>query len=136
MSLGEPSCTREELKMSSPTNFRRIPSFRRSSFLLLQDEAPPIASKGQGVLANLIHSRSTTNIFSWRDDNDARNEYPARRSRDDDELPILDTPQVRSMRLIGNSNPRYQWERYWRTDEELESLKKPMFVSRPNSPPY
>ena len=39
---------------------------------------------------------------------------------------VLMTPQMRSMRLIGNSNPRYQWEKYYRSDEELKKMKKPV----------
>ncbi|KAF2750202.1 cation diffusion facilitator 10 [Sporormia fimetaria CBS 119925] len=39
---------------------------------------------------------------------------------------ILNTPQMRSQRLIGNSNPRYRWERYYKTDEELTQMKKPI----------
>jgi hypothetical protein len=37
---------------------------------------------------------------------------------------VLNTPQVRSMRLIGNSNPRYRWERYWKTEADLKGMKK------------
>lgn len=36
------------------------------------------------------------------------------------------TPQMRSQRLIGNSNPRYKWERYWKGEEELKMMKKPI----------
>lgn len=39
---------------------------------------------------------------------------------------ILMTPQMRSMRLIGNSNPRYQWEKYYKGEEELKKMKKPV----------
>jgi hypothetical protein len=39
---------------------------------------------------------------------------------------ILNTPQVRSMRLIGNSNPRYRWQKYYKSDEELKKMKKPI----------
>ena len=39
---------------------------------------------------------------------------------------VLMTPQMRSMRLIGNSNPLYQWERYHKSDEELKCMKKPI----------
>ncbi|KAL9127382.1 MAG: hypothetical protein Q9217_003738, partial [Psora testacea] len=39
---------------------------------------------------------------------------------------ILYTPQMRSMRLIGNSNPRYQWEKYYKTDAELKQMRKPI----------
>ena len=38
----------------------------------------------------------------------------------------LITPQMRSQRLIGNSNPRYRWEQYWKTGEELKKMKKPV----------
>ncbi|KAF1915497.1 hypothetical protein BDU57DRAFT_499611 [Ampelomyces quisqualis] len=39
---------------------------------------------------------------------------------------ILNTPQMRSQRLIGNSNPRYKWEKYYKSDEDLKSMKKPI----------
>ncbi len=39
---------------------------------------------------------------------------------------VLMTPQMRSMRLIGNNNPRYQWERYYKSDEELKKMRKPV----------
>ena len=39
---------------------------------------------------------------------------------------VLMTPQMRSMRLIGNNNPRYQWEQYYKSDEELKKMKKPL----------
>ena len=39
---------------------------------------------------------------------------------------VLMTPQMRSMRLIGNSNPRYQWEKYYKSDEELRGMKRPI----------
>ena len=38
----------------------------------------------------------------------------------------LITPQMRSQRLIGNSNPRYQWEKYWKTEEQLKKMSKPL----------
>ena len=39
---------------------------------------------------------------------------------------ILMTPQMRSMRLIGQSNPRYHWHQYYKTEEELKKMKKPL----------
>ena len=39
---------------------------------------------------------------------------------------VLMTPQMRSMRLIGHSNPRYQWEQYFKSDEELKKMTKPV----------
>lgn len=39
----------------------------------------------------------------------------------------LVTPQMRSQRLIGeNPNPRYRWEQYWKTEEQLKKMKKPI----------
>jgi cation diffusion facilitator family transporter len=38
----------------------------------------------------------------------------------------LMTPQMRSMRLIGYSNPRYRWEKYFTSDAELKKMKKPI----------
>jgi hypothetical protein len=35
---------------------------------------------------------------------------------------------MRSMRLIGNSNPRYRWHQYWKSEEELKKMKTPMYV--------
>lgn len=37
---------------------------------------------------------------------------------------VLMTPQVRSQRLIGNNNPRYRWEQYWKSEAELRKIKK------------
>ena len=39
---------------------------------------------------------------------------------------LLNTPQMRSQRLIGHSNPRYEWGKYYKTDEELKQMKKPI----------
>lgn len=38
----------------------------------------------------------------------------------------LQNPHMRYMRLIGNSNPRYQWEKYRKGPEELKGMRKPM----------
>lgn len=39
---------------------------------------------------------------------------------------ILKGPLARSMNLIGKSNPRYRWDRYWKHEDELLAMKKPM----------
>jgi divalent metal cation (Fe/Co/Zn/Cd) transporter len=39
---------------------------------------------------------------------------------------VLMTPQMRSMRLIGKSNPRYRWHQYYKTDEDLKKMNKPL----------
>jgi hypothetical protein len=140
--------------MTSQADIRHSLALRRGSFLLLQDEttSSPLSAKGHGALASLIHNRSTTSlhkpgraaslrevprddeeaalsdhpvadwgVFRTRDDLD--NE-PMRRSEERRMSAILNTPQVRSMRLIGNSNPRYRWEKYWKTPSELRAMKK------------
>jgi cation diffusion facilitator family transporter len=45
---------------------------------------------------------------------------------DDSRMSLLMTPQMRSMRLIGYSNPRYRWEQYYKPEEELKLMKKPI----------
>jgi divalent metal cation (Fe/Co/Zn/Cd) transporter len=73
-------------------------------------------------------------------------DLPARTSLDEDEPwhrkgrresihDILNGPQMRTMRLIGNSNPRYRWHQYWKTEEELKKMKKPIrqYYERNNS---
>lgn len=36
---------------------------------------------------------------------------------------ILNGPHMRSMRLIGNAGTRYQWAKYWKTEDELKKIK-------------
>jgi len=58
--------------------------------------------------------------------------FPIKGQKKDERKPsaanVLMTPQMRSQRLIGNSNPRYRWERYYKTGEELKVLRKPVYV--------
>jgi len=110
--------------MSSPP-YSRSP-FRRGSFLLLQDD-PPLAPKGHGALASLIRGRSLGPSPPVRDEEEAVGEdvggvEESRRSERRMSA-ILNGPHMRSMRLIGNSNPRYRWERYWKTEDELATMK-------------
>jgi hypothetical protein len=39
---------------------------------------------------------------------------------------VLNTPEMRSQRLIGSTNPRYRWEQYWTPEEDLKKMKKPI----------
>ncbi|KAK4165832.1 hypothetical protein QBC43DRAFT_207506 [Cladorrhinum sp. PSN259] len=101
--------------MTSPSASRaKFPP--RPSFLLLQDE-PPLAPMGHGALASLIRSRPTEGVAEAPED-----EAPRRDERRMSAL--LNSAHMRSMRLIGNSSPRYCWERYWKTDEELAAMSK------------
>ncbi|PSN70994.1 hypothetical protein BS50DRAFT_570406 [Corynespora cassiicola Philippines] len=54
-------------------------------------------------------------LMSWERDPERRNSLGAH---------ILNTPQMRSQRLIGNSNPRYKWEKYYKSEDELKKMKK------------
>ncbi|KAK4659747.1 hypothetical protein QC762_114040 [Podospora pseudocomata] len=115
--------------MSSPPTTR--PMFPRSAFLLLQDE-PPIAPMGHGALASLIRNRPAAALanplsFGGRDEEEGATETVEDEAHRRDERrmsAILNSSHMRSMRLIGNSNPRYRWEKYWKTPEELAAMKK------------
>jgi hypothetical protein len=61
-----------------------------------------------------------------RDSRDFEEVGDFRRSNERRLSAVLNGPQMRTQRLIGNSNPRYRWERYWKTEEELKKMKKPM----------
>ncbi|KAI9841464.1 MAG: hypothetical protein M1837_000682 [Sclerophora amabilis] len=59
----------------------------------------------------------------------------AARSKSSPGAQALMTPQMRSVRLIGNSNPRYYWEKYIKSEAELKKMKKPIrkYYERTNS---
>lgn len=115
--------------MTSPPPTPRAP-VPRGAFLLLQDE-PPLAPMGHGALASLIRHRGREeeeSLAEGADDEQAR--------RDERRMSaILNSSNMRSMRLIGSSNPRYCWERYWKTDAELSAMSKDLFVNPPARPP-
>ncbi|KAH0605132.1 uncharacterized protein H6S33_005114 [Morchella sextelata] len=50
-------------------------------------------------------------------------------------ITALQNPHMRYMRLIGNNNPRYQWERYRKSPLELKQMKKKIreYYERTNS---
>jgi hypothetical protein len=136
----------------SPPQYGRIARLR--GFLPLSEDASPMATHGHGTLTSLIKSRSTTSEHNLarRPSSLRGRETPEldeeasplsrslsrrmstrdvdldehRRSEERRLSAVLLGPQMRSQRLIGNSNPRYRWERYWKTEEELKKMKKPM----------
>ncbi|KAF2115035.1 cation efflux family-domain-containing protein [Lophiotrema nucula] len=144
--------TDRELVSGSPGrgSLPRIPSLK--AFLPLSAET--ISTRGQNLPALLKHSRSSGNALPRRPSTLRSNSRERRGSvsSGDDDLEsfrhgltmswansdkereerrislaaqILNTPQMRSQRLIGNSNPRYRWEKYFKTDEELKGMAKP-----------
>jgi divalent metal cation (Fe/Co/Zn/Cd) transporter len=118
----------------SPVSFRQAtrgdpelaamnsPTVPRGAFLLLQDEAP-LAPKGHGALASLIRHRGREEEEAGGGGDGGEDELSSRRGERRMSA-ILNSSHMRSMRLIGNSNPRYRWERYWKTEAELAAMPK------------
>ncbi|KAI9745543.1 MAG: hypothetical protein M1818_001077 [Claussenomyces sp. TS43310] len=131
---------------------------RLRGYLPLNDDVSPMVTHGSGALTNLIRSRSATTLTlpprrpssivgrDTPDDEEALPETSPRKPTDNDSdghrqredrrsSMILNGSQMRSMRLIGNSNPRYRWQQYWKTEEELKKMKKPIrrYYERNNS---
>ncbi|KAG6014128.1 hypothetical protein E4U41_004911, partial [Claviceps citrina] len=132
--------------MTSPGGRRPSPA-RRPSLLSLDDSHYhhyPLPTR-TGTLASLIRSRSHQSLAgSWpphahrhnhgSDDEEAgswmrhdEDEAIERLLKDEGRLTqILQGPLARSMKLIGKSNPRYRWESYWKSEDELRTMKKPL----------
>lgn len=143
-----PSLQHPTARTSTSAAIMTSPSHRRPSSLLLQhDEPNMLASKGHGTLTTLIRNRSHASLQSpaWKGYHDEEEAVPsgpfpdwaAFRHRnsidgeDDDHRSLaeerrlnalLTGPQMRSMRLIGSTNPRYKWERYWKTEDQLSVM--------------
>lgn len=129
---------------SPPKNGQALPV---RGFLPLSDDNP-LSLHGNSVLNTLLRSRSNASLhIARRPSSVIGDELPAdeevgerplwRHHREGEDpaherraSQILNKPQMRSMRLIGNSNPRYNWKKYWKTEDELRKMKKPMFVLR------
>lgn len=132
---------------NSPPSLAKVPHLR--GFLPLSCDVSPMATHGQGALTALIRTRSTTSLQrrssvvrnrATADEEEAGSAARSRRLSYDGDIEdfrrsderrlsaVLNGPQMRSQRLIGNSNPRYRWERYWKPEEELKHMAKPMYV--------
>lgn len=141
--------------MSSPTTPR--PQYMRRPSLLAHEETHSPLGTRSGALASLIRSRSVQSMhsiagsyhghsvsFRAGPDDEETGSMRGSRPQDNDELgkllmderrlqqllhgPQNRGPQNRSMKLIGRSNPRYRWERYWKSKDELKAMKRPMYV--------
>jgi hypothetical protein len=146
VSITSINVTMAESYGTSPPKFGRIGKLR--GFLPLNEEPNVMATHGSGTLTNLIRSRSTASLHAMTrrpvsflgrdtaDEEEGAQESLRRHSHDGDDMrpsngrreSILNDPRMRSMRLIGNSNPRYRWHQYWKPEEELKKMKKPMYV--------
>lgn len=114
---------------------------RQTSFLLLQGDDHPfsVPPKGNSALASLIRARGALTSPAPHaagahdeefagglvDDIDV-DEHNRARDHERRLSAILNGPHMRSMRLIGKNNPRYQWDKYWKTEEELRRMKGPL----------
>ncbi|MCJ1471873.1 hypothetical protein MMC13_000514 [Lambiella insularis] len=126
-----------------------------SSFLPLSEDLVSGSTRGQR-LPSLIQSRSTANLRDIRaqhrtpsfkgratEDNgqedaesNAGDGNTRRGSAEESKMrlqrlmsvgaEVLMTPQMRSQRLIGKSNPRYEWQEYYKRPDELKKMKKPI----------
>ncbi|KAJ4338728.1 hypothetical protein N0V95_007971 [Ascochyta clinopodiicola] len=132
-------------KSPSPASLPRSSSLPRIAnnklFLPLQNEGTTISTRGQH-LPSLFKRRPSTLRSTDRerrgstseDEEDlesARHGLMMNYDSDSDRrhsvgASVLNTPQMRSQRLIGNSNPRYKWEKYYKSEEELKGMKKPI----------
>lgn len=117
---------------------------------LSSDDVNPVSTRGQR-LPSIIQNRSSASLFSLGRRVPVRRASATSIGSHDEEsafaddilsrrpsIPEIDarrmalgpeslmTPQMRSMRLIGKSNPRYQWHQYWKSDEELKQMRKPI----------
>ncbi|KAK3117540.1 hypothetical protein LTR53_000966 [Teratosphaeriaceae sp. CCFEE 6253] len=131
---------------SSPPRQRLYRISTLKDFLPLS-AGPTLPSRSQG-LPGLTSSQSSSNISALRgqlsrrrrsslgeDDGERPKDLEANRRDNEDwfhdrrmsnAASVLMTPQMRSQRLIGNSNPRYRWEQYWKTEAQLKDLPKPL----------
>lgn len=122
--------------MATPAAARpRRPS--TPSFLSNEDFSYPVPTRS-GALASLIRTRSASSLSS-----NARSRYLQDeeagfvRHADEDDIgrllvdeerlsQLLYGTRARSMNLLGKSNPRYRWEKYWKHDDELQGMSTPM----------
>ena len=114
------------------------------SFLVLSEDYPYHVPTRSGALASLIRTRSASSLSSIAGNRRVRDEeaghlrHPdVRHHGDDEDLGrllmdeerlnfLLHGTRARSKNLLGKSNPRYRWERYWKTEDELRDMSAPL----------
>ena len=132
--MAELSASPSPAKLSLPRNLSssslRVPGYK--GFPPLASEPNAFSTRGQTLPSLLSRRSSILRRGSRSDDEDDLESFrlgladrDAERRNNSGAL-VLKTPQMRSQLLIGNSNPRYRWERYYKSDEELKKMKKPI----------
>jgi hypothetical protein len=112
--------------MTDPPKSPSPASFPRASTKLFQPhDASALSTRGQHLPALFSRRPSTIRSNEHPDDDDYDSDAERRHSVG---ASVLNTPQMRSQRLIGNSNPRYKWEKYYKSDDDLKGMKRHMQV--------
>ncbi|KAF2638977.1 cation diffusion facilitator 10 [Massarina eburnea CBS 473.64] len=133
----QPSDMSASLPRASSTP--RLGSLKHSLFLPVAHETSALTTRGQN-LPSLFSRRPSTlkspGLLERRASEDSEDDIESfrhglmmgfdRERRLSVGASALNTPQMRSQRLIGNSNPRYKWDKYYHDDDELKPLKKPV----------
>ena len=102
------------------TRGQRLPSILRdASNAGLQNVRAQIEAKRQSVSHYTDVERNLESNGGAHADERSRL-HDERESEEEEED---QTPQSRSKRLIGQNNPRYQWEKYYKSEEELKQIK-------------
>ncbi|KAI9819042.1 MAG: hypothetical protein M1832_004084 [Thelocarpon impressellum] len=122
---------------SSPPKFLFGRIARPGGFLPLSTDDEVLSTRGHH-LPGLLRASSSASIAPPRRPPSLRGLEEGAdggKDGDDEARQTLMTPKMRSMRLIGNSNPRYQWEQYYKTEAELRRYSKPVrrYYERTNS---
>ncbi|WPG97318.1 metal tolerance protein 3 [Acrodontium crateriforme] len=97
---------------------RRATGRRRSSLDENEFQTQRGFDSDHEVAAEPLHKSQSTSGWGFGDYSEERRSSMA--------ASILHTPQMRSQRLIGNSNPRYRWEKYFKNEDELKAMSKPL----------
>lgn len=121
--------------MTSPAPTRhhsRRPSATPSLVSIGEDYNYPLPTRS-GALASLIRTRSVSSLSSGRrhqpsDEEACVDEDNIERLIHDEQRlnQLLHGSQTRSKILIGKSNPRYRWERYWKDGDQLDAMSEPL----------
>ncbi|KAI2635363.1 hypothetical protein GGS21DRAFT_77795 [Xylaria nigripes] len=109
------------------SSFSRQDEPRQGAFTkLLKNRSPSIHNYGSSWRGG-IPDDEEAGLVSGHSFTDAAEDELRRTPADERRLSqILNSSSVRSMRLIGNSNLRYRWEQYWKSEDKLKALKKPL----------
>ncbi|KAL8661834.1 MAG: hypothetical protein Q9202_005260 [Teloschistes flavicans] len=113
---------------SVSTRGQKLPSLIQSrSNASLKDLRVQLAQRRQSLLYDEPDEEADpARDADQKNASPASNRHGRPERRESNASEVLLTPQMRSMRLIGNPNPRYQWEKYYTVEDELKKMRKPI----------